>query len=593
MLSVGLQMIPEAVATGENQALDVPQVEQILAQAISQSIGKFKGTEVAVVVDREGNVLGTLASTGAVNLPTPAGASLSPLSLIEGLATVRARTAALFESDGEAFTTRTARFIIQNHFPPGIDNAAGGPLYGVQYSDLIGSDILLPSQTPAVSGDPGGIPLYIHGVAVGGIGVAGDFHDIAATPQLVSLTQNPLYDVNKKGAFYTGAEEYDFDEAVAQAGAKGFMAPPGIRANTIFVGGLRLPFVAEGPARGNRNLSFAELTAGAMAAQTPVAPQAVQIGTIQAGQYEMMNAVIGGVAGLIRDRANVLMSNVAGVPVYTSNGAALPHTNPQDSDAFVNGDPSPNDPAAFLTTDDVIKVISQAVDQATNTRAGIRKPNGVHAEVHVVVVDLNGNVLGAFRMNDGTNFSYDVAVQKARTAAYFSDDQHAFSTRAIGFMSQAFFPPGIQSQQAGPLFPLQNDLNEGPSTLANPLAPVTLEPQLSSKPYGGLADGITIFPGGVPLYKNGHLVGAVGVSGDGVDQDDLISSTGANGFQPAAAIRSDSLPAASITSFISSRISALPTTGFNVAKATTLLHRGLAKVRLPYVKFPRNPGVGH
>jgi uncharacterized protein GlcG (DUF336 family) len=35
-----------------------------------------------------------------------------------------------------------------------------------------------------------------------------------------------------------------------------------------------------------------------------------------------------------------------------------------------------------------------------------------------------------------------------------------------------------------------------------------------------------IFPGSVPLYKNGVLVGGIGVSGDGVDQDDLVSYMG-------------------------------------------------------------------
>jgi hypothetical protein len=38
--------------------------------------------------------------------------------------------------------------------------------------------------------------------------------------------------------------------------------------------------------------------------------------------------------------------------------------------------------------------------------------------------------------------------------------------------------------------------------------------------------------GSVPLYKNGVLVGAIGISGDGVDQDDLIGAAGANGFSP-------------------------------------------------------------
>jgi hypothetical protein len=61
------------------------------------------------------------------------------------------------------------------------------------------------------------------------------------------------------------------------------------------------------------------------------------------------------------------------------------------------------------------------------------------------------------------------------------------------------------------------------------------------------------------LYKNGVLVGAIGISGDGVDQDDLIAAAGANGFSAAPEIRSDQI-------FV----------------------RG---VRLPFLKFPRSPNL--
>ena len=43
-----------------------------------------------------------------------------------------------------------------------------------------------------------------------------------------------------------------------------------------------------------------------------------------------------------------------------------------------------------------------------------------------------------------------------------------------------------------------------------------------------LANGIQIFPGSVPIYRGTMLVGAIGVSGDGIDQDDMISFLGAN-----------------------------------------------------------------
>ena len=63
----------------------------------------------------------------------------------------------------------------------------------------------------------------------------------------------------------------------------------------------------------------------------------------------------------------------------------------------------------------------------------------------------------------------------------------------------------------------------------------------------------------MPLYKNGVLVGAIGISGDGVDQDDLITAGGGAGFAPPASIRSDQV-------FV----------------------RG---VRLPFLKFPRSPNL--
>ena len=65
------------------------------------------------------------------------------------------------------------------------------------------------------------------------------------------------------------------------------------------------------------------------------------------------------------------------------------------------------------------------------------------------------------------------------------------------------------------------------------------------------------FPGSLPLYKNGVLVGGLGVSGDGVDQDDFVTSAGATGFAAPTNIQADQI-----------------------------IDQG---VRLPYLKFPRNP----
>jgi hypothetical protein len=72
-----------------------------------------------------------------------------------------------------------------------------------------------------------------------------------------------------------------------------------------------------------------------------------------------------------------------------------------------------------------------------------------------------------------------------------------------------------------------------------------------------LKNGLQIFAGGIPLYRGNTLIGAIGVSGDGIEQDDLIAAAGANLFPPPDAMRSDRF-------FV-------------------------RDVRLPFVKFPPRP----
>ena len=43
-----------------------------------------------------------------------------------------------------------------------------------------------------------------------------------------------------------------------------------------------------------------------------------------------------------------------------------------------------------------------------------------------------------------------------------------------------------------------------------------------------LRNGIQIFAGGVPLFRNGQLIGAIGISGDGIDQDDMVAFFGSS-----------------------------------------------------------------
>src|SRR4029434_6770516 len=146
-------------------------------------------------------------------------------------------------------------------------------------------------------------------------------------------------------------------------------------------------------------------------------------------------------------------------------------------------------------------------------------------------LDVSGGapqILGVFRTGEATVFSWDVAVQKARTALFFSNTQLAMSSRSVGFLAQHFYPPGIDGTAHGPYFGFQEA--------------VTLKRSQISGFFPGnpnLPNGITIFPGGFPLYKDGFLVGAIGISGDGVDQDDIIGISGTINFRPKLKIRAD------------------------------------------------------
>jgi hypothetical protein len=120
-----------------------------------------------------------------------------------------------------------------------------------------------------------------------------------------------------------------------------------------------------------------------------------------------------------------------------------------------------------------------------------------------------------------------VAVQKARTCIAYSNNGNtmAFSSRTVGFLAQSHYPPGIDANHAGPFFGQQEAVSGLNGTLSN----VTFTGQGLMT---DLPNGITIFPGGFPLYRNGQLIGAIGISGDGVDQDDIAGASGTVVFLP-------------------------------------------------------------
>ena len=109
--------------------LTVADVQTIINHAVTRAV-RISPNSVIAVVDREGYVLGVWVVRGGAATPGEIATAVS-----------KAGTAAYLSSNQNAFTSRTAGFIIQQHFPPGVKNTAPGPLVGVGLSNLFISDV--------------------------------------------------------------------------------------------------------------------------------------------------------------------------------------------------------------------------------------------------------------------------------------------------------------------------------------------------------------------------------------------------------------------------------------------------------------------
>lgn len=119
--------------------------------------------------------------------------------------------------------------------------------------------------------------------------------------------------------------------------------------------------------------------------------------------------------------------------------------------------------------------------------AGEKKAAEIGQPMNIAVVDAGGNLVAHARMDGAWIGSVDISIKKAWTARAFD-----LPTADLAKESQSgeqFF--GIHASNGG---------------------------------------RVMIFAGGIPLEKNGQVVGAVGVSGGMGEEDQAVAEAGADAF---------------------------------------------------------------
>src|SRR6266481_3180854 len=479
------------------EALQVVDVQNIVQAAVNSG-----SVDMAVaVVDRAGFVLGVFRTQ---NAPATATGNFGQVQDANEVAVALARTGAFFSNDQAPLSSRTVRFISGIHFPPGVMNQPPADLYGIESTNrgcTLINDPNFQSKIPPSLALGGGFGLGV----ITGKADAMDSNATAVNPGGVPI-------------FY----------------------------KNVVVGGI-------GVVTSSSNLNVAEYAAfaGSIAARSGPAD------TFGPAPEAPGVVFIGGIALPFVDQTSRPSGFSAGPAAGTGSYVVTPSNSqgqPPEGDLIA---PAAG-PLGGLSASDVTQILNNAEATANTTRAAIRLPLGSRTRMVIAVADLDGTIIGLRRMPDSTVFSIDVAATKARNMVYFNGSARlasdlnrvpmstAVTNRTISFGAQPLYPPGIDGSSVGPFFNLYT------MDLANPCTQ-----GFQSGAANANKSGIVFFPGSAGLFRNGMLVGGLGVSGDGVDQDDYVTSGGTAGFEVPTNIRADQI-----------------------------MDQG---VRLPYFKFPRNP----
>ena len=185
--------------------------------AVKAAAASASDPMVIAVVDRPGNILAIYHKAGA---PTTGIGNFGTVVSADELAVGLARTAAFFTNNQAPLSSRTVRFISGIHFPPGVSNTPSAALYGIENTNrgcgfnvtfapgkavpparsidntttglgiITGKADNLDSDPTAVN--PGGVPLFAGGEAVGGIGVVAARSDVAEYAAFTAAGGPPL-----------------------------------------------------------------------------------------------------------------------------------------------------------------------------------------------------------------------------------------------------------------------------------------------------------------------------------------------------------------------------------------------------------------
>ena len=204
--------------------------------------------------------------------------------------------------------------------------------------------------------------------------------------------------------------------------------------------------------------------------------------------------------------------------------------------------PAFGDDPRGLTEDDADAIFARCQATAGTTASPLRSTSDT--KMWCAVVNREGELLlinatdtgeepDEVLDSDAWRGSIEIAIAKAYTAVAFSSNDRALDSKTIGLLARQDGPGSTASTDIG--------TNAGVASLfgignTNPYRPLKGSPELSPDDRTERNHhGIVTFAGGQPVYSNpaapapcvagdgGVLLGAVGVSGDGVDQDDIVA----------------------------------------------------------------------